>query len=140
MANKFASIEVQARDRDILSRVSPFTMTSVERQLALIESTRYILRRGVDGCVVECCVWRGGSSMAIALTLLQESCLSRDIYLFDTFEGMTMPSEEDKLVDGTRADDILNADQHRSGLVWAVSSIQDVMHNMRSTGYPDSKI
>lgn len=140
MENQYSSSEVPARDGEILSRVSRFTMTSVERQLALISSIRYIVRRGVEGCIVECGVWRGGSSMAIALTLLQEQTSSKNLYLFDTYEGMTSPTEEDRLEDGTHASDILNADQNKSGLVWAVSSIKDVMHNMRSTGYPENKI
>ncbi len=38
-------------------------------QIALIQSVRYLTRQNIRGCFVECGVWRGGSSMAMALAL-----------------------------------------------------------------------
>ena len=73
------------QDREIINAVSRYTMTSVERQIALIEATRYIIDSKIDGCFVECGVWRGGSCMAIAITLLKEDELNRNLYLYDTF-------------------------------------------------------
>src|SRR5687768_13288107 len=64
--------DVSAEDRVVLEAIAPFTMTSVDRQLALIQSVRYVVRNRVPGCIVECGVWRGGSAMAVALTLAQE--------------------------------------------------------------------
>ena len=40
-------------------------------------------------------VWRGGCSLAMALKL-KELNSNKKLYLFDTFEGMTEPSEYDK--------------------------------------------
>src|SRR4051794_31754946 len=70
-------------------RCAPFTMTSRERMFALYQATRYV--QSMPGAVVECGVWRGGSMMMSALTL-EALDDDRDIYLFDTFAGMTEPS------------------------------------------------
>src|SRR4051794_18949916 len=84
--------DVSADEEKILLRISEFTMTTVERQLAVIQAVRHVVRSGIPGCFVECGVWRGGSSMATALTLMQEGITDRDLYLFDTYEGMPPPT------------------------------------------------
>ena len=58
----------------VRERAAPFTMTSVERMYALYEATRHLVRSGIGGDFVECGVWRGGSAMIIALTLLIVLC------------------------------------------------------------------
>jgi hypothetical protein len=70
-------------------------MTSPARQQALIDAVRYCVRRGVPGDFAECGVWRGGSVLAMILTLQELGSEDRDVYLYDTFEGMTAPSEHD---------------------------------------------
>src|SRR5579862_4690541 len=65
----------------------PYTATSTERLMCLIDSINYIERYNIPGDVVECGVFRGGSIMAAALTLLSLNSVNRDLYLFDTFEG-----------------------------------------------------
>ena len=82
-------------DRHIIDRVRPFTMTSDERLQALIDAVRYCVRRGIPGAFAECGVWRGGSVLAMVLTLQEEGDEGREIHLFDTFEGMTAPTEHD---------------------------------------------
>lgn len=52
-------------------------------------------QRAVQGCVVECGVWRGGMSAGMARVLGTD----RDYYLFDGFQGMP-PARE---IDGRRA-------------------------------------
>ncbi|MCW2573700.1 MAG: hypothetical protein JWO88_3758 [Frankiales bacterium] len=48
-------------------------------------------RRHVAGCVVECGVWRGGMSAAMAEVLGPE----RQYFLFDSFEGLPVPTAMD---------------------------------------------
>jgi O-methyltransferase len=126
---------ITEQDRTILLRIAEYTMTSIERQIALIEAVRYIVRSGIPGSFVECGVWRGGSSMAIALTLAQEGDTTRDIYLFDTFEGMTPPTDVDKSLDGVFAKNHL--DEHKNG-TWfrCYADLNEVRTNMASTNYP----
>ena len=82
-------------DREIIERVWPFTMTSVERLAALIDGVRYCVRRNVPGAIVECGVWLGGSVLAVLLTLQELGADDRQVYLYDTFQGMTRPTEHD---------------------------------------------
>ncbi len=129
--------DLSDEDREIIEQVAGYTMTSIDRQIALIQAVRQLVRRGVQGCIVECGVWRGGSSMAAALALAQEGDTGRELYLFDTFEGMTSPQAVDKSVDGASAQTLLELDGDRVTSVWAVADIEDVRRNMRSTGYPE---
>ena len=116
-------------------------MTSMERQLALIGAVRYVVRRNIQGCFVECGVWRGGSSMTIALVLAQEGVTDRDLHLFDTYDGMSPPTEEDKSLDGVSADAQLAAEQKsEASTIWCCASIEDVRANMESVGYPMERI
>jgi len=80
---------------DTVKFVRPYTMTSPERVHALMEAVKYVTRRRVPGAIVECGVWRGGSMMAAAKTLLSLGSTERDLYLFDTFEGMSPPTDAD---------------------------------------------
>lgn len=40
-------LDVSERDRRIIERVRPFTLTSLERIVALVEAVRYVVRRDV---------------------------------------------------------------------------------------------
>jgi O-methyltransferase len=82
-------------DRRIVDLALPYTLTGVPRLQALIDAVRYCVRRGVPGDFAECGVWRGGSVLAMALTLQELGETGRDLHLYDTFEGMTAPGEHD---------------------------------------------
>src|SRR5258708_5403284 len=82
-------------DRATMRSVQTYTMTSSERIAALCDAVRYLVRNNIGGDIVECGVWRGGSMMAIARTLLAEGDTGRDLYLYDTYTGMTEPTEAD---------------------------------------------
>lgn len=127
-------------DREILRRIDGFSMTTIERKVSLISAVRYLIRGGIQGCIVECGVWRGGSSMAAALTLLQEGISDRELFLFDTFEGMTPPTEQDRTTDGRLAKSHLEQDKKKKGWNWGVAGLEVVRRNMGSTGYPSERI
>jgi hypothetical protein len=82
-------------DRAIVERALPFTMTGVPRLQALVDAVRHLERAEIPGAFAECGVWRGGSVLAMILTLQQLGASDRDIHLYDTFEGMTEPTEHD---------------------------------------------
>jgi len=118
------------------ARVRPFTMTSAERIGALVEATRYIIRAGIPGGIVECGVWKGGSMMAVALTLANARNADRDLYLFDTYEGMTKPTA----VDGQHARTTWSERQTASHNTWAYAGLKEVRTNIASTGYPTDRV
>ncbi len=74
---------------------APFTMMSAERLVANMDAVAHVTRRGIPGALVECGVWRGGSVLVMIRTLLSLGVTDRDLFLYDTFEGMTRPTEAD---------------------------------------------
>jgi O-methyltransferase len=86
---------MKPEDRRIAERALPYSMTGVPRLAALIEAGRYCVRRAVPGDFAECGVWRGGSVLAMIYTLQELEATDRDIYLYDTFDGMPPPGEHD---------------------------------------------
>ena len=90
-----ATLTTSPADAAILERALPLTMTGRERTQALIDATRHLVRTGVPGAFAECGVWLGGSVVAMALTLIEEGASDRELWLYDTFEGMTRPGEHD---------------------------------------------
>lgn len=82
-------------DRAIVERALPYSIAGVPRLLAVVDAVRYCIARGIEGPFAECGVWRGGAVLAMALTLQELGQQTREIYLYDTFEGMTPPTEAD---------------------------------------------
>jgi hypothetical protein len=81
-------------------------MTGPDRVLALVSSVRHVVRAGICGDIVKCGVWRGGSMLAAVLTLIDEGDRARELYLFDTFSGMTAPTNMDFDVVGNSANEL----------------------------------
>jgi hypothetical protein len=128
--------DVDPKALEIFARVRPFTMTTPERVFAVCQAVRYVEAAGIPGAFVECGVYRGGSSMAAALSFTSP----RDLFLFDTFEGMSPPTEADqRAVDSTPADRLLGS-AAKDEMIWCYSPIDEVSANMASTGYPSDKV
>jgi O-methyltransferase len=128
-------IEATSADLSTLLRARPFTMTSDERVWSLINAVRYIVSNQIEGDFVECGVWRGGSAMVMSLTLADLGA-DRQIWLYDTFEGMTPPTSVDvEASTGKTATSLLERTRKAEGdSVWCLASLDDVQANMASTG------
>lgn len=128
-------IDFSVEDVEDIKAVRPFTMTGPERIQALTTATRYVAGSGVPGSIVECGVWKGGSMMAVARVLARSGDTSRHLYLFDTFDGMTDPTEADRSIHGESAAQKMAESQDRGR-----SPLDEVRRNMATTGYPDHRI
>ncbi len=126
--------------RDLIKYVLPYTLTSQERLYSLRQSVQYIVRNKIPGDIVECGVWKGGSMMAVARTLIELGAAERNLYLFDTFEGMSEPTESDKQFSGEAAVDLLRQLDKETSTIWAYSPLDDVRRAMRDTGYAPDKV
>ncbi len=125
----------------IAERVQSFHMTSPDRVIALCKAVEHVVRTSVPGAIVECGVWRGGSMMAVASTLLHLGRTDRHLHLFDTFEGMTAPAEIDRDYKGAPAEILLEeAKGDRTQQIWAYAGLDEVRRNMGSTGYPQDQL
>lgn len=114
----------------------PFTMTSLERCFALWRAVEHISRDERPGNFVECGCWRGGSAIVMALAAQAFGLEDRNIFLFDTFAGMTEPGDQDVDVYGAKAADLLEAekDNRAHSAMWAAASLEDVKANIQAAG------
>jgi O-methyltransferase len=126
--------------REIYAKVQDRTMTSPERIYSLIEAVRYIDRNNIPGAIVECGVWKGGSMMAAAEVLRRQGDTRRELFLYDTFEGMSEPGELDKTWMGESAGELLADKDREKNLIWAYSTLETVKEGMGLIGYPDAKV
>ena len=134
--------------RATIKRVRRHTLSSAARVAALCDSVEYVVQNEIEGDLVECGVWKGGSMMATALTLMRLGDTSRDLYLFDTFSGMAEPGAEDapSAYDaGISPQRRWRKHKDRSGIDdggsgWAAISEQQVREAMDSTGYPRERV
>lgn len=123
------------------NRVKPYTMTTPERIASLVNAVNYLVKNNIAGDFVECGVWRGGSTMAAIDTLINAKDTSREIYLYDTFEGMSEPTEADKVFTGTTADELMNTTEKEDPTsVWCYSALEEVQQNVGTLKYPSEKV
>lgn len=118
-----------------------YTMTSKVSMYALYQAVKYITAFSIPGDFVECGIWKGGSSMVIANVLLDSHDTKAKIWLYDTFEGMPMPSAQDFPLLGRK--NVLQhwrAQRREDHNQWCYSSIQEVQRNMYSTGFPSKRL
>jgi hypothetical protein len=94
----------------------------------------------IEGDIVECGVWRGGSMMLAALKLIELKNTERNLYLFDTFEGMTIPTDIDTLATDNRVNAKTIFIQKKKKGGWAVSSIEEVRNNFKFIPYPKDNV
>jgi Macrocin-O-methyltransferase (TylF) len=103
-------------------KVKPISMVSYARLHGLYEATKYVVKNSIAGDFVECGVARGGSAALMGLTL-QQMHVARRLWLFDTFQGLPRPSQNDpdykiaNLYTGT-----------------CVASMEEVQNSLRSLG------
>jgi O-methyltransferase len=134
-----ALADLSGADRELVARVEPFTMTSLDRRASLLGAVDHIVRHRIAGDIVECGVWRGGSMMLAALALIARGDVSRDLWLYDTFEGMSEPTAADRNPSGESAATQLARTPRGTG-VWCEAGLADVQANLWSTGYPRERI
>ena len=125
------------RELDIINKVKPFTMTSPERIVSLIRAINYVEDNNIEGSIVECGVWKGGSMMAALLALKTNN---RSIYLYDTFEGMSEPTKEDNSYKNESAQKAYLTKDDYWKRIECHSSLNEVENNIYKTNYPKDKI
>lgn len=121
----------------IYAKVREFTLVGIERCYALYKSVQYIISNNIEGDFVECGVWKGGSCMLIAYTLLQNNVEDRNIWLYDTFAGMTQPGEKDGEAEKA---EWLKQKLTEEKNNWCLGELNDVKNNLSITGYPVDKL
>jgi O-methyltransferase len=121
--------------------VRAYSMTSVERLYNLMEAVRFVIRNDIEGGFVECGVWKGGSMMLVARSLIELGVTDRELFLFDTFSGMPAPAPNDRTNTGLDGREIFSKHAtQEGGSDWCAASLGEVQANMRSVGYPGDRV
>ena len=116
------------------SLVSKFSLTGLERIKCLYNSLLKSVE--IEGDLVECGVFKGGNILGMAEFLHTNNINNKTIFAYDTFTGMTEPSEKDFAYGGAHASDLLHLDE-----VKCAASLNDVKNNISSnTSYDCTKI
>lgn len=127
-----------------------YTMTSKEVMFSTYQAARYVAQRGIKGDIVECGVWRGGSSLLAALTMREVVSTApkswfgfgrgrkRRFWMYDTFEGMTPPSNRDVDVEGIEASHYMEV--YAEDGKWCFADQSDVEQIFRARGFGDNDI
>jgi O-methyltransferase len=78
--------------RDLRGRLwdEGYTMLSSRRGRALYRLARHVVDDEIDGALVDCGVWNGGSSIILGV-----AAPKRRVWAFDSFEGLPEPGPED---------------------------------------------
>ena len=134
-----SDLEKDKEFQDLYSKVgkekSKYTLTSMERCYSLYKAIQYITKGDILGDIVECGVWRGGSAMLAALTLIKSQQTHRKIYLYDTYEGMPEPTDKDIDIHGVPYRLLWKKEKEFLSV-----SLDEVKKNIFSTGYPKENI
>jgi O-methyltransferase len=120
-------VDMEVPFLEMYERCKPYTITSIERMYAIFKSTEYICKNNIAGDYVECGVWKGGSSMMAALSLMHFGLDNKELWLYDTFEGMPAASDKDVDCGG------IGGDEYEGEML---GTLEEVKKNMELTGYP----
>lgn len=119
---------------DFINIVKPYSMTSVERITELFNSLEYIRLNNIDGDIVECGVWKGGNILGI-IEYLNFYNIKKEVWLYDTFQGMTKPENVDIDLNGNYAEDMLHIP-----VVLAYSSLEEVKKNLSKSNFDKNNL
>ena len=112
------------------------------------DAVNYILQNNIEGVIIECGVYQGDFEHIWINELIKNNTV-RDIYLYDTFTGLTEPSEydytcKDAKIYQMNKDDVYNT--WKSFIIddktnnWCYSSLEEVQSRLHSTGYPQNNL
>jgi hypothetical protein len=127
--------ELSADDRSIIDHVrqAGLSMVSRERLFTTAMACHHVCSRGILGAFVEVGVWRGGNSI-VAADVFRRRAATREVWLYDTYAGMTQPSGDDVDFAGRRAKDEFERQQREQHNEWCFASIEDVRGNFGRLG------
>jgi hypothetical protein len=136
-------VEFDDSDRTIVRHIldNRLSMVSPERLFATLLACRHVVAAAIPGDFVECGVWRGGNSIIAADVFGRQPGNARRIRLFDTFAGMTEPTDDDFTnLDGVSARIKFEASRRDSHNDWCYASLEDVRNNFAQAGLLSDKV
>ena len=109
------------------------------------QTTKYVIDNNLPGDLVECGVYRGRQVVMMALTMMAFGEETKNIFLYDTFSGMTTPSEFDVKKHRVHASTFEKNLEHnhlmqRGGInLRCYTPIDEVKDAVYASGYPSRR-
>lgn len=123
--------EASNYEKKIILKSLKYSMTTSIRMWALLQSAKEVLKKKIKGDFVECGVWRGGNIILLK-NILEQHKIKKNVYGFDTFQGMTEPTRHDVDTENNSASILMKntnkTDQEFS--IWAYSSLEKTKKNI----------
>ncbi len=117
---------------------------SVQHCNDLFNMLEHIRLNNIPGDLVECGVWKGGIVLGIMEYLYYNNMTDRRVWLYDTFNGLTEPTEDDygiydykeldikKMWLDNKVDDTTN--------YWCLSTLDEVKNNLSESKFPKENV
>jgi O-methyltransferase len=125
--------EATTAEREVIEKATEQTSSTASAQWAFLQAIKHVETHGILGDIVECGVWKGGN-LVIAALMRKQMGFDRQIWGYDTFTGMTEPSDFD-----VKPGFAVNAREKFKSLVkggvvdWCYVPIEDVEATLRAT-------
>ena len=119
---------------------SEHTGLSPEALQTNIDAVDYIVDNNIKGAIVECGIYKGGSIATMCGRLVERNDVKRDVWLFDTFDGMTEPCEYDYKTSNKSGTYEFALNKYHTVPDWCRASLDHVKRVMNTTKYPQDKI
>ncbi len=129
---KFNPSEMTTFDEDTINIAKKYSMTNKYRLWSLVQHIKYTNLHNLEGDFVECGVWKGGN-LILMQKYIEKFNLNKSIYGFDTFSGMSEPTDFDistNTKNSLKKFNKLKLDENSSN--WCFAEIDEVNENIRS--------
>lgn len=135
-------VELDAAEQELTRWIldNRLTMGSPQRLYATALGIKYVMSMGYSGAFVECGVWRGGHSL-LAAGMFALNGAPNNVYLFDTFAGMTAPTPEDVIAeDQSSALTVFQENQAEGHNEWCFAPLEEVRGNFQAQGLLSERV
>lgn len=135
-------VEFKKIDTEIFNYIikNELTMVSEQKLIATILACKYAIETEVKGDFVECGVAMGGNSIAAAM-IFKEYKSNKKVFLFDTFAGMTKPTDLDiRISDKTHSLKKYEKNIKKDYNSWCYAPLKVVKDNFAKAGLNPSDI
>jgi hypothetical protein len=119
----------------------------IKENLDGLEAIKYIHEQNIQGALVECGVQSGKHQQIWLSFLNQVNSTSREIWLYDTFAGLTAPGSKDfsssqSSTSYTPSQLFENWKMYQNGNIntWCYAPLEEVKNNLQQFNYPHDMI
>lgn len=135
--------DLTEHERMVFAEISNFSCQMPEAAAQLCRTVEHLHARRIEGAFVECGVFLGASIIVMMRTLNRIGATDRDVWLFDTFEGMPEPEAVDQFYCEAPGDNMKFWDKTKrgdGGSDWVRGEVDRVRANIEPCGYPKERV